>query len=176
MRHLKAGRKLGRNSSHRKAMFRNMVTSLLYHGQIKTTLAKAKELRRHVEKVITIGRNHPESSLDGLDAAALTKAKAGRLHAIRRARRVVNNKQALQDLFGKYAELYKDRPGGYTRVIKAGYRSGDNAPMAVISLVMDEDDSVEESESMEESESVEEIVEEQDTSAEQVDTQEESEE
>jgi large subunit ribosomal protein L17 len=139
MRHLKAGRKLGRNSSHRKAMFRNMVTSLLYHGQIKTTLAKAKELRRHVEKMITIGRNHPESSFDGLDGADLVKAKASRLHAIRRARRVVNNKQALQDLFGKYAEIYKDRPGGYTRVIKAGFRPGDNAPMAVISLVMTDD-------------------------------------
>ena len=122
MRHLKSGRKLGRNSSHRKAMFRNMVTSLLHHGQIRTTLAKAKELRRHAEKVITIGRNHPESALEALAGDELVKAKSARLHAIRRARRVVNNKEALQSLFGEYAELYKDRPGGYTRVIKAGFR------------------------------------------------------
>ena len=148
MRHLKSGRKLGRNSSHRKAMFRNMVTSLLHHGQIRTTLAKAKELRRHAEKVITIGRNHPESAFEGLSGDELAKAKAARLHAIRRARRVVNNKEVLQSLFGEYAELYKDRPGGYTRVVKAGFRPGDNAPMAIIALVkedeVDTDESAEE--------------------------------
>jgi len=123
-----------------------MVTSLLYHGQIRTTLAKAKELRGHAEKVITIGRNNAESKFDGLSGSDLDKAKSARLHAIRRARRVVNNKQALQDLFGKYAELFKDRPGGYTRVIKAGFRPGDNAPMAIISLVMDEEAEEESSE------------------------------
>ena len=135
MRHLKRGRKLGRNSSHRKAMFHNMVTSLLLHGQIKTTLAKAKEVRSYAEKVITIGKNHPMSALKDLSGDDLTKAKASRLHGIRRARVTVNNKEAMGKLFGEYAELYKTRPGGYTRVVKAGFRKGDNAPMAIISLV-----------------------------------------
>ena len=135
MRHLKSGRKLGRNSAHRKAMFNNMVTSLLLHGQIKTTLAKAKELRGYAEKIITIGRNHALSGHEGLSGDDLTKAKASRLHAIRQARRTVNNKDAMNKLFGEYAELYKERPGGYTRVLKAGFRAGDNAPMAIISLV-----------------------------------------
>ena len=149
MRHLKSGRKLGRNSSHRKAMFSNMVTSLLLHGQIRTTLAKAKELRGHVEKIITLGRNNTESSFESLSGDGLAKAKSARLHAIRRARRTVNNKESLQKLFGEYAEAFKERPGGYTRVIKAGYRPGDNAPMAIIALVLDEDE-----------ESVEEVAEE----------------
>ena len=138
MRHLKSGRKLGRNSSHRKAMFRNMVTSLLLHGQIRTTLAKAKELRRHVEKIITIARNNALSNQDGLTDSELQKVKAARLHGLRRARVVVNDKVALEKLFGDYAERYKTRPGGYTRVIKAGFRPGDNAPMAYITLVNDD--------------------------------------
>jgi large subunit ribosomal protein L17 len=144
MRHLKRGRKLGRNSSHRKAMFRNMVTSLLLHGQIKTTLAKAKELRSYAEKIITIGKNHPMSALKGLSGDDLKTAQANRVHAIRRARVTVNNKDAMGKLFGEYAELYKNRPGGYTRVVKAGYRKGDNAPMAIISLV-DRGETIEES-------------------------------
>ena len=139
MRHLKSGRKLGRNSSHRKALFRNMVTSLLIHGQIKTTLAKAKELRSHAEKIITIGKNHPLSVQEGLEGDALNTAKTARLNAIRRARRTVNNKEAMSLLFGEYAERYASRPGGYTRVIKAGFREGDNAPMAIIALVNDEE-------------------------------------
>jgi large subunit ribosomal protein L17 len=139
MRHLKSGRKFGRNSSHRKAMFRNMVTSLLLHGQIKTTLAKAKELRSYVEKIITLAGNNAESSFEGLDADMLVSAKSRRLNGIRKARTVVNNKEALQRLFDEYAERYKNRPGGYTRVIKAGYRPGDNAPMAYICLVEDDD-------------------------------------
>jgi large subunit ribosomal protein L17 len=122
-------------------MFNNMVTSLLLHGQIKTTLPKAKELRGYAEKIITIGRNHALSGLDGLDGDALAKAKSARLHAIRRARRTVNDKDAMHKLFGEYAELYKERPGGYTRVLKAGFRGGDNAPMAVVSLVDREEES-----------------------------------
>ena len=135
MRHLKSGRKLGRNSSHRKAMFRNMSTSLLEHGQITTTLAKAKELRRHVEPLITLAKPFAPSILEQLDGAAAEKAKIQRLNAIRKVRRVINNKVAMQRLFGEYAELFKERSGGYTRVVKAGYREGDNAPMAVIALV-----------------------------------------
>ena len=135
MRHLKSGRKLGRNSSHRKAMFRNMSTSLLEHGQITTTLAKAKELRRHVEPLITLAKPFAPSLMEQLDGDAAAKAKIDRLNAIRRVRRVVNNKVAMQRLFDEYAELFKERPGGYTRVVKAGYRDGDNAPMAVIALV-----------------------------------------
>ncbi len=135
MRHLKSGRKLGRNSSHRKAMFRNMSTSLLEHGQITTTLAKAKELRRHVEPLITLAKPFAPSIMEQLDGDATSKAKIDRLNAIRRVRRVVNNKVAMQRLFGEYAELFKERPGGYTRVVKAGYREGDNAPMAIIALV-----------------------------------------
>ena len=138
MRHLKSGRKLGRNSSHRKAMFRNMVTSLLLHGQIKTTLAKAKELRSYAEKIITIAKNNPVSAQDGLKGDDLQVAKTARLNAIRRARRTVNNKEAMSLLFGEYAERYVSRPGGYTRVIKAGFRQGDNAPMAIIALVIDD--------------------------------------
>jgi len=135
MRHLKSGRKLGRNSTHRKAMFRNMVTSLMVHGSIRTTEAKAKELRGIAERVTTLGKTMPLSSLEELSGEELTKAKAKRLHAIRRARRVINDKDALQLVFGEYAERFKDRPGGYTRVYKLGFRSGDNAPMALIELV-----------------------------------------
>ena len=135
MRHLKVGRKLGRNSSHRKAMFRNMSTSLLEHGQIKTTLAKAKELRRFVEPLITIAGKHAPSTLEGLKGDELRKAQLKRAHAVRQARKTIENRDILKRLFGEYAELYKERPGGYTRIFKAGYRTGDNAPMAVIALV-----------------------------------------
>ena len=135
MRHRKAGRKLGRNSSHRKAMFRNMATSFLEHGQITTTLAKAKELRSYVEPLITLARPFAPSTFDSLSEEEKSKATILRLNAIRRVRRVVNNKVAMQRLFGEYAELFKERPGGYTRVVKAGYREGDNAPMAVICIV-----------------------------------------
>ncbi len=119
MRHLKAGRQLGRNSSHRKAMFRNMVVSLLNHESITTTDAKAKELRRHVEKIITLG-------------------KRGTLEARRRARIVVDDKEALRKLFSTLAERFKERPGGYTRIIKLGVRPGDNAPLSQIQLVQEE--------------------------------------
>ncbi len=137
MRHRKAGRRLGRNSAHRKAMYRNMVTSLMVHGQIKTTEAKAKELRRIADKIITMGTRVPPSTLEGLKGEELKAAQARRLHFIRRARRWVNNPEALERLFGEYAERYKLRPGGYTRILKAGFRSGDDAPMALIELVGD---------------------------------------
>lgn len=137
MRHRKAGRRLGRNSAHRKAMYRNMVTSLMVHGQIKTTEAKAKELRRIADKIITMGKRVPPSTLEGLKGEELKAAQARRLHFIRRARRWVNNPEALERLFGEYAERYKQRPGGYTRILKAGFRSGDDAPMALIELVGD---------------------------------------
>ena len=116
MRHLKTGRKLGRTTAHRKALFRNMVTALLRRERIRTTLAKAKELRSHVEKTITLG-------------------KKGTLHAKRLARKVVVEKEAFLKLFGPLSERYAQRNGGYTRIIKIGNRRGDDAPMAFIELV-----------------------------------------
>jgi len=135
MRHRKSGRKLGRNSSHRKAMYRNMVTSLILHGRIKTTEAKAKELRKVADRVITLGKRVPLSSLDGLEGQALADAKAQRVHAIRLARRYMVDRDALDLVFGEYAERFKERPGGYTRIYKLGFRVGDNAPMNLIELV-----------------------------------------
>ena len=135
MRHRKSGRTLGRESAHRKAMFRNMVTSLMIHGRIRTTQAKAKELRRIAERIITLGKRIPPSALEGLEGDAFTKARAQRLHNIRRARRIVNDADALHKVFNEYAERFKERPGGYTRIFKIGYRPGDNAPMALIELI-----------------------------------------
>lgn len=135
MRHLKANRKLGRNSTHREAMFRNMVTSLMLHGRIQTTEAKAKEVRRLAEKIITLGKRFPPSSLEGLSGADLKKAQADRVHAIRQARKTVNDRTALDKVFNEYSELFKGRPGGYTRIYKLGFRAGDNAAMNIIELV-----------------------------------------
>lgn len=137
MRHLKSGRKLGRTSSHRKALWRNMSTSLLLHGRIQTTEAKAKELRSVVEKLITLGKRVPPSSLVGLEGEELAQTNAKRIHAIRLARKTVQDREALQLLFNDYSERYQDRPGGYTRILKLGRRPGDNAPMALIELVED---------------------------------------
>ncbi|MGB1548359.1 MAG: 50S ribosomal protein L17, partial [Alphaproteobacteria bacterium] len=109
MRHRLKGRKFNRTSSHRKAMFANMAVSLLKHEQIKTTLPKAKDLRGVVDGLITLG-------------------KKGDLHARRRAMSIMRDRDQVQKLFDTLAERYKDRPGGYTRVLKAGYRYGDNAP------------------------------------------------
>ena len=120
MRHLKSGRKLGRTTAHRKALFRNMVTALIRRERIRTTLAKAKELRSHVEKTITLG-------------------KKGTLHAKRLARKTVVEKEAFSKLFGPLSERYAKRSGGYTRIIKIGNRRGDDAPMAFIELVDRED-------------------------------------
>lgn len=133
MRHRNSGRRLSMDTSERTAMFRNMVTSLLLHGQIRTTEPRAKELRRFAEKVISIGKRAP--SLDGLDGDVLKLAKVKRVHAIRQARLWVNNDEALQKLFGEYKSRFATRPGGYTRIVKAGRRPGDNADMAIIALV-----------------------------------------
>ena len=116
MRHRMAGRKLNKTGTHRKSMFANMTTSLLKHEQIKTTLPKAKELRRFVDKIITLG-------------------KRGTLHARRQAAAVVRDEDVLRKLFDGLAERYKDRSGGYTRVMHAGYRYGDDAPLAIFELV-----------------------------------------
>jgi large subunit ribosomal protein L17 len=116
MRHRKSGRKLGRNSSHRKAMFRNMAASLLRHETIKTTLPKAKELRRVVEPLITLAKE------DGV---------ANRRLAFDRLR----DKEAVGKLFSELGPRFKERPGGYLRILKTGPRAGDAAPMAVIQLV-----------------------------------------
>ena len=138
MRHRHSGRQLGRNASHRKAMFRNMATSLLEHGRIKTTEAKAKELRKVVEKLITLSKRVPPSALAGAGSAEETaRLKAQRVHAVRQARQWVKNRDVLQKLFSEYSELYEHRPGGYTRILKIGRRAGDNAPMTMIELVQE---------------------------------------
>lgn len=116
MRHRMSGRKLNMTSTHRQAMFANMTVSLLRHEQITTTLPKAKELRRFAERMITLG-------------------KRGDLHARRRAASFLQDDAVLRKLFGSLAARYQARPGGYTRVLKAGFRRGDNAPIAVIELV-----------------------------------------
>jgi large subunit ribosomal protein L17 len=116
MRHAMSGRKLNRTSSHRKAMFANMAAALIKHEQIKTTLPKAKDLRPVVEKLITLG-------------------KRGNLHARRQALAVLRDTDLAAKLFGPLAERYAGRSGGYTRVLKAGFRYGDQAAMAVIELV-----------------------------------------
>lgn len=116
MRHGKAGRKLGRTSSHRNAMFSNMAASLIEHEQIVTTLPKAKELRPIVEKLVTLG-------------------KRGDLHARRQAIAAVKDDAAVKRLFETIAPRYASRNGGYLRIMKAGFRHGDNAAMAVIEFV-----------------------------------------
>lgn len=116
MRHGVSGRKLNVTSTHRAAMFRNMATSLLKHEQITTTLPKAKELRPYVERIITL-------------------AKRGGLHARRQAYSVIMDEKVVDKLFTTIADRYKARQGGYTRVLKAGFRYGDAAAMAVIELV-----------------------------------------
>ncbi len=116
MRHGKAGKKLGRTPSHRKAMFRNMVTSLLQHERIVTTEVKAKEIGRLTEKMITLG-------------------KRGDLHARRQAVAFIRSNEVVKRLFSEYAQRYASREGGYTRVLKLEPRAGDNAPMALVELV-----------------------------------------
>jgi len=116
VRHGMSGRKLNRTSAHRKAMFANMAVALLKHEQIKTTLPKAKELRPVVERLITLG-------------------KRGDLHARRQAASRLPDDVIVRKLFAELAERYQGRAGGYTRVLKAGFRYGDNAPMAIIELV-----------------------------------------
>lgn len=136
MRHRKAGRKFGMDSSERGAMISNMVTSLMLHGSIRTTLAKAKELRRHAERVITLGKNAPSpAAIEALSGDEKQKAAAKRVHAIRQSTLVLADDAAVKKVFGEYAERFKSRPGGYTRVVKTGMRPGDRSEMAVIQLV-----------------------------------------
>ena len=116
MRHANRGRKLNMKSQHRHAMLRDMATSLLRHEQISTTLPKAKELKRFAERIITLG-------------------KQGGLHARRQAAALLRDNEVVQKLFGPLALRYKSRRGGYTRVLKAGFRYGDAAAMALIELV-----------------------------------------
>ena len=136
MRHRHSGRQLGRNASHRKAMYRNMATSLLEHGRIKTTEAKAKELRKVVERLITLSKRVTPSAIESAGSPAeAASLKAQRVHAVRQARQWVKDREVLQKLFSEYSERFENRPGGYTRILKIGRRAGDNAPMTIIELV-----------------------------------------
>ena len=136
MRHRKSGRKLGRNSSHRAAMFRNMATSLIEEERIQTTAAKAKELRGVIEKLIALGRrNAPSVVANASNDAEKARLTAARVAAVRQAGKLVRNRFALQKLFGDLAERYVDRDGGYTRVLRVGRRYGDNAELAIIELL-----------------------------------------
>jgi large subunit ribosomal protein L17 len=116
MRHMKQGRKLGRTTAHRKALLRNLATALLEHERIITTEPKAKELRRVADKLVTLG-------------------KRGNLHARRQALQVVQSNAIVQKLFNEIAPRFAGRQGGYTRILRLGYRPGDAAAMAVIELV-----------------------------------------
>ncbi len=116
MRHKVGQRKLHRTTSHRLAMLNNMVTSLLEHQAIKTTLPKAKEARKMAERIITLG-------------------KRGGLSNVRLAAKIVKNKDVLQKVFSEYKDRYATRPGGYTRIVKLGFRRGDAAEMALLELV-----------------------------------------
>ena len=116
MRHRKAGRKLNRNSSHRKAMFKNMAASLFEHELIKTTVPKAKELRKSAERLITLSK---------VDSVANRRLAFARLR----------NDEIVNKLFTELGPRYLERPGGYLRILKCGFRAGDNAPMAYVELV-----------------------------------------
>ncbi len=116
MRHLKAGRRLGRTTEHRTAMLRNLVTSLLEHERLETTRPKAKEARQLADALITL-------------------AKRGDLHARRQALAIVRTKKAMAKLFGDYRERYQNRAGGYTRIIPVGLRRGDGAALSILELV-----------------------------------------
>ncbi len=124
MRHRKSGRRLGRNSSHRTAMYRNMAASLVQHETIRTTLPKAKELRRVIEPLITLAKQ------DGVSRRRLAFAR-------------LRDDAAVGKLFDELGPRFKDRPGGYLRILKVGYRAGDAAPMALVQL-LDQPDSPEE--------------------------------
>ena len=116
MRHRKSGRKLGRNSSHRKAMYRNLAASLVHHETIKTTLPKAKELRRVVEPLITLAKE------DGTSRRRLAFSR-------------LRDDAAVGKLFNELGPRFKERPGGYLRILKMGFRPGDSAPMALVQLL-----------------------------------------
>ncbi len=125
MRHRESGRKLNRNSSHRSAMFRNMAVSLMQHEMIKTTLPKAKELRRVAEPLITLAKT---------DSVSKRRLAFSRLR----------DRDTVTKLFNELGPRYKDRPGGYLRILKCGYRPGDKAPMAIVELVEKPDKDLEE--------------------------------
>lgn len=128
MRHRNTGRALSRTSSHRKAMFSNMCSSLIEHERIKTTLPKAKELRRYIERLITVSKS---------DSVASRRQVFAKLRSIK----------AVGKLFSVLGPRYVERPGGYTRILKCGFRAGDNAPMAIVALVdrpSNEGDSIDE--------------------------------
>ena len=116
MRHLKAGRKLGRSSAHRRALTRNLATALFENGRIETTEAKAKEVRRWAEKLVTT-------------------AKVDDVHHRRQVAREISREEVAAKLFGEYAEQFRDRPGGYTRIVGKGPRPGDGAPVVILELV-----------------------------------------
>ena len=120
MRHGYQKKRLGRPTAHREAMLRNMVTSLLKHEKIKTTDSKAKELRKLAEKMITLG-------------------KRGDLHARRQALAVIRERDVVEKVFGELSERYRERQGGYTRIIKMGYRAGDNAPESMVEFVRNQE-------------------------------------
>ena len=131
MRHRESGRKLNRNSSHRRAMFRNMAVSLMQHEMIRTTLPKAKELRRVAEPLITMAKD---------DTVSKRRLAFSRLR----------DRATVTKLFDVIGPRYKERPGGYLRILKCGFRSGDNAPMAVVELVKSAEDLEEENKSKDE--------------------------
>ena len=126
MRHKYSGRKLNRTSSHRSAMFKNMMASLIEHEEIKTTLPKAKELRGFVERLITISK---------VDTVAKRRVVFSR----------IRSKQAVKKLFSELGPRFKNRPGGYLRILKCGFRAGDKAPMAIVQLVDKKQEITEES-------------------------------
>ena len=126
MRHKYSGRKFNRTSSHRAAMFKNMMASLIEHEEIKTTVPKAKELRGFVERLITISK---------VDTVAKRKIVFSR----------IRSKEAVAKLFNELGPRFKERPGGYLRVLKCGYRAGDKAPMAIVQLVDKKEEVIEES-------------------------------
>jgi large subunit ribosomal protein L17 len=145
MRHLKAGKRLGVTTAHRKAMMRNLVTALLEHGEIKTTVTRAKEMRKYFDKMIGLG-------------------KKADLHARRQALSFIKSKDAVSKLFDEYGPLYADRNGGYTRIFKIARRLGDNAQMALIQMVdLQEEPKVEEKASKERIEEIKEELQEETT-------------
>jgi large subunit ribosomal protein L17 len=133
MRHRKSGRKLGRNAAHRDALFNNLVTSLLEHGRIETTEAKAKELRRFAERTIWWGVSVQPLVAKGDGVSAAERARL--VHARRMARQTVKTRTALDRLFGEIGAHFQTRKGGYTRTLKTRVRKGDAAPMALVELI-----------------------------------------
>ena len=133
MRHRNSGRKLGRSSSHRKALWANMVTSLVTYGRIETTEAKAKELRRFADDTISWGVSVHSLVAKGDKMSAADKVKV--LHARRQARKMIKTRGALQRLFTEIGPHFAKRAGGYTRILKTRTRKGDAAPMAFVELV-----------------------------------------